>query len=175
MDWWWSVALGVASSMAASVIFLSGLTLVRPHMKISDYISNENGVFRIKVVNWSRWDAVDVRVHVMIEQQRELPEGKTHNILTRVTPRFEYDIISGRNRASRADRRAKYARWVRLGPAFEATWQQKGEHFPVVVTVFARHALSGVGRQFEKRYGAQHLSVRKGVFRGGDSLDINLV
>lgn len=164
--------IGVVSGVVASIIFTITVRILRPRVVISDLIADEDGVHRIKVVNRSRRDLVDVSVHVYIERSVSMPGDISNQVRTRIGTRFNLDMLPGRNRRTINERRARYARLIRLDPTFRAIWSSKGEHFPVLFVVTGRDAISGVTRSFEKRYGEPSLSVRAGVFKPGDSLDL---
>jgi hypothetical protein len=164
--------LGIVSSVIASLIFTVGVRLLRPEIEISDQIADEHGRHRVKIVNARRRDAVDVNVHIFIEQPRQVQGETSHQILSRVGNRFNMDALPGQSRPNKKDPRARYARWIRLDEEFRTIWEEKGHDYPVLIVVFAKDAVSGVGRLFEKRYGPPHISVAKGVFKTGISMRV---
>lgn len=164
--------VGFLASVAASIVFSVGMRVLRPKIDISTHIARDGETHKIKLVNRRSRDAINVAVHVFIERQIIMPGAGTNLFLTPVETKFRLDIVPGRTRKTRKEGSARFARIVRLDDEFRAIWAREGEGFPVLVRVFARDEISGVGRTFEVHYGDPRINIIEGYFEQGDSTSV---
>jgi hypothetical protein len=182
MDASLAVLIGVASSLAASAVFLAGMRLILiPKLGISQQIAlqqNEKGerVCRIKVVNQRRFsEVVNVNFELVTLRPIAGDRGKNQKLdpyvyrLTRLELRPQSVVALPRCRGS--DHRAEYALRVTTPQSTELTTALEHENSQVRFRAYGEHAWSRRGKTFEMLYSTAQ-SARSGDFYLGRSLDM---
>ena len=180
------LGLGVLGSFIASILFLAGLFLLRPKLRLSDQISkttlHNQSVFCIKVVNDTWRDAVNLRAELVIVQPDRVPGG----IASRIAPiSLLKDSLFVLRRRNAFEPHPTFAfRFITaedipsLWETQEDRWkqhhQQDRELRPYVQFVlFAQDSVSNLGKVFAKKYYSLYHTVISGEFEHGGSLDIS--
>lgn len=153
MDWFYSILGGVVSGFIASVVFLIVTRWIRPKIVISKHISaypSDSGpeVLRIKIVNMRYRAVADVTVQVFVERKRAVHNGEV-KVRTPIGKKFTSHIQQQRKFR---DKVFDNARRIRLDyDGLLLALAEKPDGY-LVVEVFARDAISGVGAAFTREY-----------------------
>jgi hypothetical protein len=165
-----TIVVGVLSSVAASVIFLVCLYQLRPKILFSNFIADQsdNGKkeFAFKILNDSRWSAVDLEIELSCITPITISNGTAlaHEVLPlKKNSLFELPGYS------KKDIDAKYA--LRFTTYVDLTSVCKSQSEYLLVKIKARHAISGFTKVFTHKFSPKHV-VKKGRHEFGKGLDI---
>lgn len=112
MDWVIGIVTGVVAGVVSSVIFFVCIGLIKPKINISEEISVDSSnpnVYRIKVVNLSRFKAINLSYSLHYAQDN----GKSVTKLQKISPmQYQLSYIDGfkykRKYSDYASRNNKY-------------------------------------------------------------------
>jgi hypothetical protein len=161
--------IGVVSGVVASAIFLLLLFTLRPKLVFSNLIADPEGgaKFVFKILNKSKYAALDLEIQVSIVTPYATPGGETvwahQDISLRKNTLFELP------RFSKNDIEAKYALRFSTQQNLRSICNSASEY--VVVKVKARHGLSGFSRVFSKKYHPK-TDIAVGQHEFGDALGV---
>lgn len=163
MDFGASVLAGIVSGLIASLVFLTATRFLRPKILISKqfavYPSDNNDgkeTVRLKVVNLRRRAASDVVVAVYAEHKRIVHGGP---VKVRKSIGYNFTTHTITKRKFR-DKEYDNARRIRIDYRDLVEALANPEKY-LIVEVYARDAISGVGEIFTQEYA---LAVDKFVF-----------
>jgi hypothetical protein len=174
-----AILTGVASSFAASLVFIFFISRIRPKFVISKSISkqsDENGnfVFKIKFINKTRYRVNDVNISLFRVRQKiasglDVPNLGYHHTLERIELRRcniayleKYDLN---------DRNAYYAVRVTILENIEVDWIPGSSYYRLEVSGI--HSLSGIKWCATRVYGDPSKCVKTGVFSFGSDLEVS--
>lgn len=170
MDWE-TLGIGALGSLIASAVFLVLLTWLRPKLHIAEKIANPQGESpSIKIVNGSRWRAVDVQVELL---RRSVVQGAggqhtKHEHLTGYLKEDSHFVLPG---FRRGDSEASYALQHFLEEPIEEIWPDGTTQY-LEFWVRATHPISGLGKLFVRTYRDKQSSVGHGKYAHGRSTEI---
>lgn len=174
MDWLYSILGGIVSGFLASIVFLAATRFLRPKIFISEYLSvyptdsRGNEVVRMKIVNLRRRPASDVSVQVFVQHVQQVHGGPL-KVRKRVGNRFTSHMIQARKLR---DKEFDNARRIRIDDEHMIKLLAENSSAYVVVEVFARDAVSGVGGIFRREYPLSTDSFQFGSFELGNGGEI---
>lgn len=168
-----ALVLGIASSLAASVVWLYCFSRLRPKMDISPYIAfktTETGEKRyvLKLRNRTKRPVINVRCRLSVIVPKSVPGGRVYNnrrLALRVDEVFCIDKYDPK------DPRADYAWRLVCYEDIEADWDE--EHGGcVVLRVLATDSLSGLSTYTCQRFFSKRECLKEGSHRFGDCLEV---
>lgn len=167
-----SIITGVASSVAASAIWLYILRRMTPKIEISSQVAESieeagaPGRFRIKMINRRRRAAVDLKIEVTIISNKHVKGGqiKVREVVTTLndTPL----LLPGRK--SNGDDDNAYR--MRIREDLKAALEDPQKY--VRVRIFARDEVSGFGKVAEVAYHNARSDIVAGDFSKGQAFEI---
>ena len=164
---WYEIWLSLATGMITSFLFLLMTFYLRPRIQISDCISKLDGIYRIKVINRSRFfKIIDVHVELSSLTYYNTPGGRNTTMENLRMGKNHIWFIS--SRPFREDKTASYAVLFRTVEDLESKLKNDGTlHFKVV----AKHGLSGFPKVKNVEF---HTSdrIKSGKFKFGNSMEI---
>ncbi|HEU0163709.1 MAG TPA: hypothetical protein VFQ54_01620 [Thermomicrobiales bacterium] len=158
---------GILAALVASLVWFLIFRLIRPRIRIAPIGTGDpaTGWIRIKVLNGSRRDLIDLRFELDVMRPRVSPRGVTYG-RSRVSLAGPAPvIIAGRGRPDDSN---AYRVAAQLDPTDVFT---KDRAYFVRFRVFGRDALSGVGRVIEMRYDTLSTFV-EGEYEKGQTFQI---
>lgn len=191
-SWFSSVIVpGVVASLFSSLVFLIGLRVLTPRVKLSPQIalgksqgSNESSVPRIKIINRGLRDIYDVKVECYFQWTKK-HSGRRSSIsdVKMTEPYFSTTPFATVQKRKLRD--AEYDNCVRIrlkgkdNVTLKQAWDKVKndiDHNAVfVVSVSARDSWSGVIRTFRQEYLSYEKSVIRGEFQVGDTFSIEVM
>ncbi len=165
-----SILIGVASSGAASLIFLLALYRLRPRLAFSPFIANQSRpgepMFGFKILNRSRFPVTNIRLQLTRVVPKAVPDGV---VLRNTLLPLKKDHIFEVGGFARHDKEANYA--FRVGTTEDlCTLCDKEGHY-LILAVVAQHSLSGFSKVFYKYYHPQS-DIKAGCHQFGLGLDV---
>lgn len=174
VNWWASVLAGVLSGVIASFVFLSITRFLRPKILISDHLSvypsdtDDREVIRLKIIN-KRFRAVsDVSVSVYAEHKRSIHDGEL-KVRKNIGNKFTTQVITPRRFK---DKEFDNARRIRINYRELIEGLAANPMAYIVVEVYARDAVSGVGGIFTQHYALSADRCTFGSFKVGNGTEI---
>lgn len=173
---WENAGVGLVGGLVASLVASAGfwflLYRVRPKIEISPKIArtltDDGHVFRIKLVNKSRFPAVDVQFAVYLRSKRNVAGGEVYG---RRQLDCESSVIPVLSRYSKDDDQAEYALRIKINDSLDEVWKNDSLQ-SIRIALFARHGFSGAFNSFKMDY-FQKSDIEDGNFRWGESLLIS--
>lgn len=167
------IVLAVLVGLITSSIFLLMLSRLRPRLNISPNIARGTStktqqiIYRIKVINRSRYPLTDIRAQLHIYKNYQTAAGDIWKSEALTLTRPDPIII---DKYDKNDSEANYAyRFVTYD--LDNRWSDDTTQF-VRFRVFARHSLSGFGGFFCKDYRLKRVALVNGDFVKGDAFDV---
>jgi hypothetical protein len=167
----YSIALGILSSVIASVIFLLTIYRFKPTIKISPHIARSTDsagkFFSFKVINDSPRPVVDVRVDVALTSRASVPDGTVH--WTKQIPIVkDYAFHLGPKSAD--DHEAKYAFRFVTECDLDELW--KGDAETIRFRVIATDALTGFRKCEFMEFRLPRTCIKDGMHEWGPGLEV---
>lgn len=164
-----SALVGVLSSLAASLVWLMSLRLVRPVIELSPYIVEsvrEEPTFQIKIINRARRSAVSLFFELAVIRPKRTKGGivKSRRMVPIAGP--PPLILPGR---TAADDDNCYRLLIKQ-PLRDLLEHGADSHLRL--RVYAQHEVSGVGRVFERVYHDPQTELLRGRFSKGQSFEV---
>lgn len=160
-----SLVAGIVSGLISSVFLYVVLFRIKPKVKISDSICRDpkDGKFRVKVVNKTRANLIDVKysLHACYKTDDDIKDLKEIEL---TKTRLEFISAYPINTNS-----CDYAIRVSFNPADEF---RSDEHTYYIFTFFAKHSISGTPLFVRKEYAAK--DIKCGQFETSDSTKVLL-
>jgi hypothetical protein len=169
-----SIILGIVSSLAASMVWILMVRLIRPRIAISPLITesptaeDDEKIFRIKIINRSRRAAVDLRFELSLL----VPINAKGGIVLRnniIPPISNAPMLLAPLRGSDPDDlnayRIRFSEDLRNLLAATVGGALR-------IRIYARHEVSGVGRVFERKYYDASSEIIVGQFEKGNTFNI---
>ena len=156
-----AILTGVATSFVASIIFTLIFTSLRPKLEISDLIAirqnNNLTYYKIKVINKSRYDAINVKAELSYINLFAVPNGLETNSRTISLNKNELFLLA------KFDLKSENAAFTYLFVTHENIQNglEAGNRHYLRLRISATHSLSNMGKVFEKKYFV-------GAFANGD-------
>lgn len=172
------------TGLLTSLIFLILLYFLRPKIKISDCIAedeNDSNIFRFKIINKSFFSIYDIKVRMFQcneinginakNTKFEKLELKVSNIWT--IPPFNIRHLFQKEESEKNIKgKTNYAATFRTDDAKMKEWG-KDENTYLTVEILAKHGFSGFSKVFTKDYHSPKHKLKKGKFLSGNSCFIN--
>lgn len=163
---------GVLASLVASLVFLTGMRVMRPKLAISPDIartpSDDGGNrFRIKIVNMGKRAAVDLTVLAYLDHPRKVPGGEIRVLKKLTVNSSQGTVLPGKNKS---DSKARHARRIRFNDDLDALWANEQQN-SILIRVYARDGVSGYLSEYEMVYPLRR-HIKDGSFEFGDSLAV---
>lgn len=165
---------GVVSSLVASTLYLLAYAhFLRPAIEVSPYIamSKRDGElgYAFKIVNRSRYPAVNIQFRVSVTRPISVPDGTVYvntpvNLLS--------DSVFELEKFNRNDKEARYAWRIRTTDNIEELWDEANGGY-VTFRVLATHSLSGLSKAYTHRFYGKSDRLRPGEHRWGPELDVS--
>lgn len=173
---WINIAIGlgagVVASLLASVALFLRLYKLRPNIKISPEIARtpmrDETAFRIKLVNKSRFAAVDLGIAVYRKKTRNVTGGQVFGTKQLSTRHASVPVLAA---FDRRDKDAQYALRIRIIDDVDKEWADDEVEF-LQIRVVARHGLSGAFGEFHKEY-MKRTAIKDGNSHFGDDFNIS--
>ncbi len=166
MDWVIGIITGVVAGVISSIIFYLYIWFIKPKIIISDEIcsdANEPNIYRIKVVNLSRFKAINLNYSLHYAANN----GKSVTKVQKINPKqYELTYIDGyKSKKEFSD----YA--IRLTYEFDILqFSLNNELTKLVFVVYAEHSFSNKGKLFKKTFKLSN--IKRGIFETGKSTRI---
>jgi len=163
----WTIFLGIATSFVASLVFTFFFTRLKPSLTISKVIGHSNNTFKIKVVNNSRFAAINVKAELSFISLFDVPQGserQTHRIDLLKDELFDIDKF---------DKKSKYATYTYRFVTkhdIRKELELKSKDY-IRFKISAIHSLSNIGKVFQQEYGLDQIV--NGDFAFGNIIDIH--
>jgi hypothetical protein len=167
----------VLTGLLASLFFLIIASRFRPRLKISTHIAKmppsafgncNSGActgYAVKVLNTSHASSIEIKARMSLVSQSHVKGGfigASEDFTLRKSELFE---LPGKGK----DPEDSAFRFV-THDNIELNWDD--DHY-FVLSLFAKHALTGFGKVFTQRYDFRGDSVKEGVFDRGESMEIH--
>jgi hypothetical protein len=174
-QFWQNVDIGLVSGLLASLIVSVGfwlfLSTVRPRVSISRDIARtltpDGIVFRIKIVNKSRFPAVDVQLALYRRTRRNVAGGEVYGRKELVCESSSIPVLP---RYRKRDAQAEYALRIKVVSDLDSEWDDDASQ-SLRLSLFARHGLSGAFKSFHQDYHTRN-AIKDGNFFFGNRFDI---
>ncbi len=173
VDWLYNILGGIVSGLIASVVFLVVTRWIRPKIFISKHISaypSDTGeeVLRIKIINLRHRAVADLTVQIFLERKRAVHNGEI-KVRTPVGKKF-----TSHTQQQRKFRDKVYDNARRIRIDYNDLLAALATHPDgyLVVEVFARDAISGVGAAFTREYALSTDMCMFGSFEVGNGATI---
>ncbi len=172
MDYY-SVIVGVLSSLVASLLFLMFLFTLRPNIAIGDCIAktHEDGkpVYLIKVINKTWGRIYDVHAQVVHIKFENVNGGQ--NVYSKPLTLLKSHIWSvNRIKNKLNDPNAEFAILFVCTDDLESIWINETM---IEFRVMAKHSFSGFSKIHKRRFYKKKSTVKEGSFKFGNSFDID--
>jgi hypothetical protein len=173
VEYVFAVVVGITSSIAASALWLVILGRFQPKIEISPEIAEDHdesaapGRFRIKIINRRRRPAADLRFELSVITPKRTRYGyiKVRKVVPlRNDPPL---IIPGRAKHNDDDNAYR----IRVSEDLRAALSAD-ERVMIRFRVYARDAISGIGKVFERTYFDPDCDIRRGDFGKGQTFEI---
>jgi len=164
------IIIGILSSFIASIVFLQFLIRLRPNIEISPYISygDNNGNFRIKIINRSKRDAINLKYELSIVTPVNVPNGTVSNYKTLKLKKDNAFEIKG---FDKSDTSAGYAKRIVTSENLYNMWNdEKGNY--LVFRMIVTDSLSGFHKVFRREFHTKRNVIVKGSHVFGNSLEV---
>ena len=174
-SWREVVATGILSGLVASFLWLLLFRRFRPKIQISEQIalSRLDGPisYRVKVLNKSRFDLLDMRLEFTLVEPRNMPGGTIyHRVPLSVRPAELVVLPAKPWMAWRDKKKFPDATRIKLDEDLDAVWTDR-LHTNLRLRISGKHSLSGVGRSFEVEF-HEGSCIVEGSFRTGRVMEI---
>lgn len=166
-----AILTGIATSFVASIIFTVIFTSLRPKLKISDLVairqSNNTTSYKIKVINKSRYAAINVKAELSYINLFSVPNGVETNSSKIELNKSEIFLLDKFNlKSENASYTYMFVTTKNIQNGLEA-----GNKNYLILRISATHSLSNMGKVFEKRYFIEDFA--NGDFCFGNSTEIS--
>jgi hypothetical protein len=168
-----TIAIGISSSLFASIIFLLFLRRLRPNIEIATQIAyyDKDGKKRytIKLINTSNRNIVDIRAELLLVKSTNVPGGaifNTTNIKLTKNSAFVLDAYD------KNDKEAKFARRFVTEENLDDLWFNEDIDF-LIFRIYCHDETSGFGKVFTKKYRTKRNSLILGQYHFGNDLKIS--
>ena len=175
---WTNIAIGLGSGVVASVLasaaFFFMLYKLRPSIDISPEIARtrmpEGDIaFRIKIINRSRFPALDLQIAVYRMKPRGVTGGQVSSS-KQLNTRHSFVPVLGKYK--KKDPKADYALRFRIVDDVDREWTSDDAEY-LQLRIAARHGFSGAFGTFHKEYYTKKNAIKDGQFAFGDNFAIS--
>lgn len=161
-----SILLGITASLIASIIFTWFFTRLKPKIKASEFIAYKDGSYRIKIINKSRFSAINIKAELSYINFFDVPGGReinSHRIPLIKSELFEIESLNRKPEFATYSYRFVTKENIRSGLT------EKNRQF-VRLKISSIHSLSNIGAVLIKEYSSTR--IKDGDFKFGNSFDI---
>ncbi|MFJ4099838.1 hypothetical protein [Amycolatopsis japonica] len=169
MTTFWTIVVGVLSSVVASAVWLVALRGLRPAIEISPLIAQDperSNSYHVKIINRSRRALVDVSFDIAIIRIART-RGGTVDMRKTVRVAGPPPLIIPARKKDGTDNIYR----LRVDADLRGTLEIDDRH-SVRIRIFARDAWSGVGRVAERRYHDPGTEIAVGKYAKGSTFDV---
>ena len=166
------ILTGITASLVASTLFLLAASRLRPKILIAPAVAQEadqNGAtsYRFKVVNKGRQEAINIRAELHLVERRGVPGGPLRR--ARRLTLIRSDLFSLGDFDAK-DENAEYAYRFRTTDDIDRLWERPTQYLRL--RLIATHPVSSLSRVFHQEFHDKQSSIKPGVFKFGESLEI---
>ena len=168
-----TIAIGILSSLFASIIFLLFLRNLRPNIEIAPQIaySDKDGSknYVIKLINTGSRNIIDIRAELLLVKSTNVPGGAIFNT-TKI--KLNKDSAFVLDAYDKNDKEAKFARRFVTAENLDDLWLNEDIDF-LIFRVYCHDETSGFGKVFTKEYRTKRNSLILGQYHFGNDLKIS--
>ena len=165
--------LAIFVGLVANGMFLCIISKFRPKIDISQHIAhrldkNGKSIYRIKVINRTRYPIVDIKAQLHVFKSRQTATGEIW-ISTSIELKQSDPIII--DKYDKIDKDANYAYRFITYKDIDNIWNDENMQF-LRFRIYAKHAVSGFGTFASQDYRLKRNSIKEGEFSKGDTFEI---
>jgi hypothetical protein len=163
-----TVILGITTSFVASLIFTYIFTQLKPKLKISTVIGHTNGIFKIKIINRSRFAATNIKAELSYINFFAVPGGQeTNSTKIHLVKKELFALDKFEKDSEFATHTYRFV--TKHGQDLRQGLNQNNRQF-IRLKISANHSVSNIGKVFEQRYRAAQII--DGDYGFGDIIEI---
>ena len=168
------IVIGIAASFIASIVFAYYLRNMKPKIEISENIAfgtmtNNTPIYRVKVVNKSKRDAIELRANLLWVRPDSIRGGYMNEFHDVILERNEIFILKGIT--NHAMNFTEYDFSFKTKENLHDKLSSYRNSY-IIFQINVKDSHSGFSKVFTKRYDDSK-TIKNGVFEIGESFKIN--